>query len=115
PPYVLDDAPESKQGFEAAVAYAVADQLGDADDQVTWVRTGFDEVIAPGSKDFDFNLQQYTITEARSAVVDFSEGYYTAAQAILGYEDSAAAGATSVADLKGLKIGVQVCTTSLEY
>ncbi|HWL41596.1 MAG TPA: ABC transporter substrate-binding protein [Ilumatobacter sp.] len=115
PPYVLDDAPESKQGFEAAVAYAVAGQLGFADDQVTWVRTGFDEVIAPGEKEFDFNLQQYTITPERANVVDFSEGYYSAAQAVLGYTDSPAAGATSVADLKGLKIGVQASTTSLNY
>ena len=115
PPYVLDDDPASKQGFEAAVAYAVAGQLGFADDQVEWVRTGFDEVIAPGAKDFDFNLQQYTITDERAEVVDFSEGYYSAPQAILGYTDSAAAGATTIDDLKGLKIGVQTNTTSLTY
>ena len=115
PPYVIDDDPTSKQGFEAAVAYAVAGQLGFADDAVEWIRTGFDEVIAPGDKDFDFNLQQYTISPERAEVVDFSEGYYSAAQAILGYTDSAAAGATSVADLKGLRIGVQSGTTSLTY
>lgn len=115
PPYVLDDDPTSKQGFEAAVAYAVAAQLGFADDAVEWVRTGFDEVIAPGGKEFDFNLQQFTITPERSEVVDFSQGYYTAAQAILGPDDSPAAEATSIADLKGLRIGVQSGTTSLEY
>lgn len=115
PPYVIDDDPTSRQGFEAAVAYGVANQLGFADDQVEWIRTGFDEVIAPGDKDFDFNLQQYTITPERAEVVDFSQGYYTAAQAVLGYDDSAAAGATSIADLKGLRIGVQSGTTSLTY
>ena len=62
PPYVIDDDPESGEGFEAAVAYAVADQMGFAHDDVTWVRTTFDEAIQPGPKDFDFNLQQYSIT-----------------------------------------------------
>lgn len=115
PPYVIDDDPTSRQGLEAAVAYGVANQLGFADDQVEWIRTGFDEVIAPGDKDFDFNLQQYTITPERAEVVDFSQGYYTASQAVLGYEDSAAAGATSIEDLKALRIGVQSGTTSLTY
>ena len=115
PPYVLDDDPASKQGFEAAVAWAVAGQLGFADDAVEWIRTGFDEVIAPGSKDFDFNLQQFTITPERANAVDFSQGYYTAAQALLGPEDSPAASAASIADLQGLRIGVQSGTTSLDY
>lgn len=64
-PWVMDDAPESKQGFEAAVAYAVANEMGFADDAVTWVRTSFDEAIQPGAKNFDFNLQQYSITPER--------------------------------------------------
>jgi len=115
PPYVIDDDPTNKQGFEAAVAYAVAGELGFSDDQVTWVRTGFDEVIAPGGKNFDFNLQQYTITDERAEVVDFSAPYYTAAQAVFGYEDSPAAGASSVEDLKALRIGVARGTTSLTY
>jgi polar amino acid transport system substrate-binding protein len=115
PPYVIDDDPTNQQGFEAAVAYAVAEELGFSDDQVTWVRTGFDEVIAPGPKNFDFNLQQYTITEERAEVVDFSAPYYTAAQAVFGYEDSAAADAASIEDLKSLRIGVARGTTSLTY
>jgi polar amino acid transport system substrate-binding protein len=65
PPYVLDDDPTSKQGFEAAVAYAVANEMGFTDDQVVWVRAGFNESIAVGPKDFDFNIQQYSITEER--------------------------------------------------
>ena len=115
PPYVIDDAPETGQGFEAAVALAVARELGFEGDAVTWVRTAFDAAIAPGPKDFDFNLQQYTITDERKEVVDFSEGYYSAPQAIFGLADSAAAGATSLADLKSLKIGVAAGTTSIAY
>lgn len=115
PPYVIDDAPESGEGFEAAVALAVARELGFEGDAVTWIRTPFDTVIAPGPKDFDFNLQQYTITDERKEVVDFSDGYYTAAQAVFGLPDSPAASATSVADLKSLNIGVAAGTTSLTY
>ena len=65
-PWVIDDAPESGEGFEAAIAYAVAEQLGFDADDVVWVRTGFEEAIAPGAKDFDFNLQQFSITEERA-------------------------------------------------
>ena len=72
PPYVIDDDPTSGEGFESAVAYAVADQMGFDADHVEWVRAGFDESIAPGPKDFDFNIQQYTITSDREAVVSFS-------------------------------------------
>lgn len=114
-PWVENDAPESGEGFEAAVAYAVAGELGFADENVAWVRTGFDEAIQPGAKNFDFNLQQYSITPEREQTVSFSEPYYTTNQAIVGYPDSLAGGATSVADLKGLKFGVQAGTTSLEF
>ncbi len=114
-PYVVGDKPESGEGFEAAVAAAVARELGFDTATTTWTRTAFDAAIAPGPKDFDFNLQQYTITEERTAAVDFSEGYYSAPQAIFGLADSAAAGVKSVADLQKLKIGVAAGTTSLTY
>jgi len=115
PPYVIDDKPESGQGFEAAVAMAVAGQLGFGADTVTWVRTGFDEAIQPGPKTFDFNLQQYTITPERAKAVSFSAPYYTSSQAILGFADSKAASAKTVADLKDVKLGAAVGTTSLDF
>ena len=114
-PWVENDKPESKEGFEAAVAYAVAGALGFSDENVTWVRTGFDEAIQPGAKNFDFNLQQYTITEERKKTVSFSDPYYVTNQAIVGLADSAAAGAKSIADLKGVKFGAQASTTSLDF
>ncbi len=116
PPYVINDkTPEDGQGLESAVAMAVARELGFSGDTVTWVRTPFDAAIAPGPKDFDFNLQQYTITDARKQVVDFSGGYYTAAQAVFGLADSPGASAKTVADLAKLKIGVAAGTTSVTY
>lgn len=111
-PWVVGDAPESGEGFEAAVAYAVAEELGFAASDVVWVRTTFDEAIAPGLKNFDFNLQQYSITDERKAAVDFSSPYYETTQTVITVEGSAAASATTVAELKGLQIGAATGTTS---
>jgi polar amino acid transport system substrate-binding protein len=111
-PWVLEDTPESGEGFEAAVAYAIAAELGFAAEDVVWVRTTFEEAIAPGAKNFDFNLQQYTITEERKANVDFSEPYYVTTQAVVTVAGSAAEGVTDLAGLKGLLIGAASGTTS---
>jgi polar amino acid transport system substrate-binding protein len=113
-PYVLDDAPESGQGFESAVAYAVAEELGFAPEDVVWVRTTFEAAIQPGPKDFDFNLQQYSITEERAANVDFSLPYYSTPQAVITQAGTAASGATSLAELQGLLIGAATGTTSFQ-
>ena len=113
-PWVIDDKPESGEGFEGAVAYAVAKQLGFNNDEVVWVRTTFDGAVTPGEKNFDFNLQQFSITADRSKVVDFSSPYYTAPQAIVSYKGSKIAGKTSIAELKNAKLGAAVGTTSLD-
>ena len=114
-PWVVGDAPESGEGFEAAVAYAVAGELGFTNENVVWVRTGFDEAIQPGAKNFDFNLQQYSITEERKATVSFSDPYYSTNQAVVGFADSPVASATKVSELKELKFGAQSGTTSLDF
>jgi polar amino acid transport system substrate-binding protein len=111
-PYVIDDKPESGQGFESAVAYAVANELGFKNTDVVWVRTTFDAAIAPGAKTFDFNLQQYSITDERKKNVDFSSAYYQAPQAIVTTVKSKAAGAKTIADLKPFLIGAATGTTS---
>ena len=112
-PWVGDDNPEGGEGFEAALVYALAEEMGI--DTVSWTRTGFDDAIAPGSKDYDFNIQQFSITPDRAEVVDFSDGYYQVEQVIIGAADSAAASATSIGDLKELKLGAAIATTSLDY
>ena len=113
-PWVIDDAPETGEGFESAIAYAVADQLGFAKEDVVWVRTTFDEAVAPGAKDFDFNLQQFSITDERKQNVDFSSAYYETTQVVITTEASKAAGAKSIADLKDFLIGAQTGTTSFD-
>ena len=113
-PWIIDDKPETGNGFEGAVAYAVAKQLGFTNDEVMWVRTTFDSAVTPGAKNFDFNLQQFSITTERSAAVDFSSPYYTAPQAIVSFKGSKIEGKTSIADLKNAKLGAAVGTTSLD-
>ncbi|MDJ1008301.1 MAG: ABC transporter substrate-binding protein [Paracoccaceae bacterium] len=113
-PWVMNDAPESGEGFEAAVAYAVAEEMGFAAEDVVWVRAGFDESIQPGAKNFDFNLQQYSITEDREKMVDFSLPYYSAAMAVLTRQGVVDAGAApTVASLSGLKWGADANTTAV--
>ncbi|NNC91185.1 MAG: amino acid ABC transporter substrate-binding protein [Acidimicrobiia bacterium] len=109
------DDPTSKLGFEAGVVYAIAAELGFADADVTWLRTGFNEAIAPGPKDWDFNLQQYSITADREEIVDFSAPYYVTRQALVTYPDSPYAGATSTDDLKDAILGAAIGTTSLDF
>jgi polar amino acid transport system substrate-binding protein len=113
-PWIIDDKPETGNGFEGAVAYAVAKQLGFATTDVVWVRTTFDSAVTPGAKNFDFNLQQFSITPDRQKAVDFSTPYYTAPQAIVSFKGSKIDGKTSIADLKGAKLGAAVGTTSLD-
>jgi len=113
-PWVIDDKPESGEGFEGAVAYAVAKQLGFDAADVTWVRTTFDSAVTPGEKKFDFNLQQFSITEDRKKAVDFSSPYYTAPQAIVSFKGSKIEGISSLTDLKSAKLGAAVGTTSLD-
>lgn len=113
-PWVIDDAPESGQGFEAAVALAVAAEMGFAGDAVVWVRAGFDESIQPGVKNFDVNLQQFSITEDRDKVVDFSAPYYSSAMAVLTRRPVLDGGAEpTVASLKELKWGADANTTAV--
>lgn len=111
-PWVMDDAPESGQGFEAAVAYAVAGEMGFANEDVVWVRSSFDEAIQPGAKNFDVNMQQYSITAERDEVVDFSAPYYSAPMAVLA-SPSAVETAPMMEALKGLKWGAVGSTTAV--
>ncbi len=115
PPYFLDDDPTNGEGFESAVAYAVASQLGFAPTDVKWEVVPFNTSYAPGDKNFDFDVNQISITPERSEVVDFSDGYYAVNQAVVAFNDSPIAGATTIAELKEAKLGAQVGTTSLDF
>ncbi|MCL6667095.1 MULTISPECIES: ABC transporter substrate-binding protein [Streptomyces] len=114
-PWFKDDKPANGKGFESAVAYAVAQQLGYGKSAVVWQSVPFNKAFAPGEKTFDFDINQVSISAERKKAVDFSSGYYDVRQAVIALKGSKAAKATSIADLKGLKLGAQVGTTSLNY
>jgi polar amino acid transport system substrate-binding protein len=114
PPYFEDNDPTNGEGFESAVAYAIADELGYTADDVEWTVVPFNTSYAPGPKDFDFDVNQISISPKRAEAVDFSTPYYEADQAVVALKDSDAAAATSLADLADAAMGVQIGTTSLE-
>ncbi len=113
-PWFVDDKPESGQGFEGAVAKAVAGQLGFSDAEVTWTRVPFNSVFKPTAKNWDFDINEFSITKKRTQAVDFSSPYYDVTQAVVTTKGSKAEGVTTVAGLKGLTLGAQVGTTSLQ-
>ncbi|MER6205235.1 MULTISPECIES: ABC transporter substrate-binding protein [unclassified Streptomyces] len=114
-PWFEDDKPANGKGFESAVAYAVAKQLGYDKSAVVWQSVPFNKAFAPGVKTFDFDINQVSISTERKKAVDFSSGYYDVRQAVIALKGSKAAKATGIAGLKGLKLGAQVGTTSLNY
>ena len=113
-PYFEDDDPSNGKGFESALAYAIAEELGFSDSEVEWTTVPFNASYAPGPKKFDFDVNQISITTAREKVVDFSLPYYTASQGVLVAKGSELEGITSLDELKDAEIGVQIGTTSLE-
>jgi polar amino acid transport system substrate-binding protein len=104
----------TRKGYEAEVAYAVAEELGFAEDEVEWVVVPFDRAFAPGPKDFDFDINQVSYLEERDQAVDFSDSYYDVEQAVVTLRSSDFADAASLADLEGAKLGAPVGTTSLD-
>ena len=111
-PWFDNNNPANGKGFESAIAYAVAKQLGYPAAKVKWVKASFNTVIQPGKKPFDFDINEVSITADRKKAVDFSSGYYDVAQALITTSTSKIAKAKTLADLKSAKIGAEVGTTS---
>jgi polar amino acid transport system substrate-binding protein len=113
-PWKISD-PASGEGFESAVAYAVADELGFSRDEVEWKVVPFNQSFKPGPKDFDFDINQISYSDARAKAVDFGESYYDVNQSLVGLKGTPIAEAKSIDDLKDEKLGAQVGTTSYQY
>lgn len=111
-PWFKKNNPSNGQGFESAVAYAVAKQLGFAAGDVQWVKQSFGTSYTPGAKKFDFDINEISITPEREQAVTFSDGYYTAEQAVITLAKNKDK-AQTLAGLKTLKLGAESATTSL--
>jgi polar amino acid transport system substrate-binding protein len=114
PPWFKANKPSNGQGFESAVAYHVAERLGYPAAMVTWTQVPFNNAIAPGPKAYDFDINQFSITDERKQAVDFSSPYYLVRQTVITTKGSKVDGATTIAALKDAKLGAQVGTTSLQ-
>jgi polar amino acid transport system substrate-binding protein len=114
-PWFVDNDPTNGKGFESAVAYAVAEEMGFSEDEVEWVVEPFNKSYAPGPKDYDFDINQISITEKRDQAVDFSQGYYDVNQALVAKKESPIADVTSLDEVAEYKLGAQVGTTSYAY
>ncbi|MEE6265937.1 ABC transporter substrate-binding protein [Streptomyces sp. VTCC 41912] len=113
-PWFVDDDPANGKGYESAVTYAVAEELGYRKDAVHWQTVPFNSAFAPGAKNFDFDVNQVSISDSRKQAAAFSAGYYDVRQAVVALKGSKAAGAKSIADLADVKLGAQVGSTSLD-
>jgi polar amino acid transport system substrate-binding protein len=113
-PWEIND-PATGEGFESAVAYAVAERLGFTEDEVEWVEVPFNQIFKPGPKDFDFAINQVSFKPAREEAVDFSQSYYDVNQSLVALKGTPIASASSLEDLKQYKIGAPVATTSFDY
>ena len=113
-PWFSDNKPSNGKGFESAVAYQVAQRLGYPAESVTWVSVTFNNAIAPGPKSFDFDINEFSITDDRKKAVDFSSPYYLVRQTVITTKGSKIANAKSIAELQSAKLGAQVGTTSYQ-
>jgi polar amino acid transport system substrate-binding protein len=108
-------SPEAGEGFEGALAYEIAAELGFTADEVVWVEESFNKTYAPGPKDYDFSIQEISITPKRGEAVDFSVGYYDANQALIALGDGPLADAETLEELQTAKLGAQIGTTGLTF
>jgi polar amino acid transport system substrate-binding protein len=115
PPWILKNDPTAGKGFEAAMAYEVAERMGFDASQVEWVDVPFNKSYAPGEKDFDFDINNISVTEERDQAVDFSDGYYDLTQALVVLKGSPFERATTLAELGDAVYGAQIGTTSLDF
>ena len=115
PPWVLKNDPTSGDGYESAVAFEIADRLGFSKDEVKWVSVPFNKSYAPGPKDFDFDINQISVTPEREQAVTFSGSYYDVSQALIVNDGTPIASTTAVPQLKDYAFGAQIGTTSLQF
>ncbi len=115
PPWFVHNTPSNGKGYESAVAYAIAKQLGFASSDVSWVQEPFLKAIAPGPKAFDFDINEASVTPQRAQAVTFSNSYYDVQQAIVTRKGTAIVTKHSPAQLKTYQYGDQSGTTGLAY
>lgn len=112
PPFERVDENDDIVGFDIDLFNAIA---ADAGFEVEFVNTRWDGIfVALSQGEFDAVISAATITEEREEIIDFSEPYFNAGQTI-ATTSALADSISSLEDLAGLRIGVQLGTTGDEY
>lgn len=114
-PWFENNKPSNGQGYESAVAYAVAGQLGFSKSQVKWVTEPFDSSYAPGPKKFDFDVNEISYSAQRAQAVSFSDSYYDVQQSVVALKGSPVLTKHTPPQLRTYAYGDQIGTTSLSY
>lgn len=115
PPWMMNNDPAGGEGFENGLVYELAAEMGFDDDDVVWVGQTFDQAIAPGSKPYDFAIQQISVTEARKQIVTFSQVYFQPEKAVIALPGSPLEEANSYDDLRAARWGATIGTTDNDY
>jgi polar amino acid transport system substrate-binding protein len=115
PPWFVHNTPTNGKGYESAVAYAIAKQLGFSNSDVTWVKEPFDSSFAPGPKAWDFDINEVSVTQQRAQAVTFSNSYYPVQQAIVARKGTPIVTKHSPAQLKNYLYGDQIGSTGLAF
>ena len=111
-PWKVSD-PYSGKGYESAVAYAVAKQLGFSKAQVKWTVVAVQQLVPARARSRSTSTSRRSRTaRQRAKAVDFSKGYYFVNQSVVGRKGKPIASAQSIAALKKYKLGAQIGTTS---
>jgi polar amino acid transport system substrate-binding protein len=113
PPFIIPPYPSNPTGFEIDIAKEIAARLGIP--ETKFIEFVWTNLFSPAPKPFDFDINETTITDDRDKVVDFSDPYFEANQAILVHKGTDAESATTMADIQGLLLGAQDTTTGLSY
>jgi len=115
PPWFIGNNPSNGKGYESAVAFAVAKQLGFDSSHVKWVYEPFNNSYAPGPKKFDFDINEISATPQRAQAVWFSASYYDVQQALVALAGTPIVTQHQPFQLKRYVYGDQVGTTSLAF
>jgi polar amino acid transport system substrate-binding protein len=114
-PWFVNNIPTNGKGYESAVAYALAGELGVKRKNVKWVVEPFDSSYLAGKKSFDFDINEISYTAARAQAVTFSASYYDVQQSIVALKTDAIVKKDSPQKLKSYLYGDQIGTTGLAY
>ncbi len=114
-PWFVNNTPTNGKGYESAVAYAIAGELGVKKKDVKWVVEPFDSSYLVGKKAFDFDINEISYTAARAKAVTFSESYYDVQQSIVALKTDAIVKKHTPKELKSYLYGDQIGTTGLAY